>query len=608
MQEKVKLQPREIFDEYKRGVEYKSSIGDKGIFEQTKINERFYVGDQWYGAQAGNSRPLVRRNIIKRIGEYKLSAVGAAPVAVNYTADGIPDTTDLEENKKEVQTEMLNGVDPFAMQSAQTVPDALETSVIMSALSDYQSVTAERIKFGNLCEQALRNAYISGTGFIYTYWDTDIETGLYADESHNVPIKGDIACEVLDVENVNLGDPNSDSIQSQPYIIISQRMPLAAVIREAKKNKCNTEDIKPDSAGTYYVNSGDRGEDEPADSKRVTVLTKLWKEYDKDGRGYRVMGIRVTETAVVRDKWDLGVRLYPIAKFCWERRRSCGYGDSEITYLIPNQIAINRALTAAVWATMNAGMPKTVVNRDAYRGKITNDPGQIIEVEAGERDVSAVIRYLQPPSFAGQFENLVNDMAKNTLSDSGANDAALGDVRPDNASAIIQMREAALQPMQVYQNRYYDFIEDIARIWADFWINMYGDRSLKIKDRNGTHYVPFHAERYKKLVINAKVDVGASTLWSESVVVSTLDNLLASKLITFEQYLERIPKGLIPDITGLLEDAKQAAQGANEQNEMMRQFAEQYPQQYAQFSQLPPEQQQAMLQQIMSGQGQEAML
>ena len=87
----------------------------------------------------------------------------------------------------------------------------------------------------------------------------------------------------------------------------------------------------------------------------------------------------------------------------------------------------------------------------------------------------------------------VNDLAANTLSDSGANDAALGNIRPDNAAAIIQMREAALQPMQLKQNLYYTFIEDTMRIWAEFWLKLYGDRKLKVDTPNGVAYVPFHA-------------------------------------------------------------------------------------------------------------------
>ena len=99
-------------------------------------------------------------------------------------------------------------------------------------------------------------------------------------------------------------------------------------------------------------------------------------------------------------------------------------------------------------------------------------------------------------------------------------------------------------------------------------------------------------------MINAKVDVGASTLWSEAVVISTLDGLLGKGLITFEQYLERLPKGLIPDATGLIDDAKAAAESAAGNDEMMGDFAKRYPREYAEFSKLPADRQQAMLKEI----------
>ena len=603
MQQKIKTEPKAISREYKAGAEFKSSVGERGIFEQTKRNERFYIGDQWHGAKCGNERPLVRRNIIKRIGEYKMSVVTASPLAVNYSADGIPNTADIKSESETVKNQMYEGNIPSGE------PQAPEISAITAAMSDYFRATAERVKLDSKKEQVLRNAYISGTGILFTYWDGDIETGLYADEGRTKPIKGDIACEVLDVENVNFGDPNSDDVQSQPYIIIAQRRDVEDVKREARRNRQPDDEIVPDKTDKYFT-SGDRGEDEPTESRRVTVYTKLYKEWDDKDEGYKVMAVRVTEKAYVRKPWSLKLKNYPIAKFCWERRRSSAYGESEITYLIPNQIAINRALTAAVWGLMQSGMPIMLVNGDIVPGAITNDPGQIIKVCGTAEDVSSAVQYIQPPQSSAQYQNLVNDLCSNTLSDSGANDAALGNLRPDNASAIIQMREVATAPMQVYMNRFYDFIEDVARIWADFWVNLYGDRSLKIEDRNGVQYLPFKAERYKSLLFTARVDVGAATVYSEAVVISTLDSLLQAGLITFDQYLERLPSGMIPDITGLREDLKAQAQSAGtgelSDEELIAALQQQYPEQYAKFIQLPPEQQSRMLEQLRGAMGQQS--
>ena len=600
MKEKIKLSPAAIFDEYKNGCDFKSSIGDNGIYEQSAINERFYVGDQWHGARCGNSRPLVRRNIIKRIGEYKMSTITSSPIAVNYSADGVPDTTDLNDEKELITEQMMSG-----QLSGET--GEAEISVVMSALSEYFKVTAERVKFDNKKEEAVRNAYISGTGIVYTYWDDSIETGLYADAEKNIPIKGDISFEVLDVENVNFGDPNNEDIQSQPFIIIAQRLDTAAVRREARKNRISEEEINrivPDGHNEYFSYTESRGDTEPIDSRRVTVLTKLYKEYDKEGRKYEVKAVRVTKGAYIRRPWSLKLRNYPIAAFNWERRRNFVYGDSEITYLIPNQIAINRALSSSVWALIAKGLPITVVNGDVVQTPVSNDPGQIITVYSGlDFQLTNAIAHISPPSFEAQHQNAINDLANNTLSDSGANDAALGDLRPDNAAAIIQMREAALAPMQTYMNRFYDFCEDIARIWADFWLNLYGDRKIKIKDKQGTRYMPFNVKRYRDLLVSAKIDVGASTLWSESVVVSTLGNLLEKGLITFEQYLERLPGGMIPDVTGLLEDLRAPSIGAGAgdeitDEEILQTLQTNNPELYQQYMQLSPEQQGQLLAKI----------
>ena len=597
----IRLKPNEVFDEYKKGAEYKASIGEHGINEQSKINERFYAGDQWHGIRFKDKKPLASRNIIKRIADYKLSSVGSAPVAVNYSADGVPNTADLKEEAQAVKDQM------FAGEQMQGTATAAEVSVITSAMSDYFRVTAERVKFESKKDLLLKNAYISGTAIAYTYWDSDIETGLYADEGRTQAIKGDIDLEVLDVENVVFGDPNSDNVQGQPYILISQRKDVAAVKREAQRyNKRDIEQIKPDNAYGEY-SAGERGENEFTDSHRVTVITKLFKEYDDEGKSYKIYAIKVCENAVVRPKWELKLKLYPIAVFHWDKRRSCAYGDSEITNKIQNQIAINRSLTAEVWAMLLLGMPKLLVNGDVIQDNITNDPAQIVKVYGSSENIENALRYVSPAGFGAQMINSTNDLASNTLTDAGANEAALGDIKPDNATAIIQVREASTQAMQMYRNRFYDFIEDIARIWADFWINFYGKRSLKIKDKTGTQYLPFDAERYKSLLFTAKIDVGADTLWSTSVVVATLNNLLSGGYINVDQYLERIPDGMIPDVTGLREDIKAQAQAqAQMQSQMagsdtMAMLAEMHPDVYAELQSLSPEEQQQALSRIGMG-------
>ena len=598
-------EPEQIFAEYEAGRTFKSGLGRKGLYEQGKINERFYIGDQWHGARCGNDRPLVRHNVIKRIGDYKMAVVASNPVTVNYSVEGVPNTVGISDRARDERDAFAQG--QISPQETMGLPPEEELAVTMTALSDYFKTTAERVKFDDLKEQALRNAYVSGTGVLYTYWDDKIRTGLYADESGTTPIQGDIACEVLDIENVYFGDPNLYDVQAQPYIIIAQRKSVADLQREARRNgrsEAEIDAIKPDRDTGYMA--GDMSEDEPEDSRKATVLTKFWKEWDKDGT-CKIMASVAARGATVRYRWDTKLRLYPLAVFRWERRRNCAYGESEITYLIPNQIAINRMLTASVWAVMMLGMPLTLVNGDVVNQPITNDPGQIIKINGTSEDMLNAVRYVNPPNFAPAFDNNIASLISNTLTQSGANDAALGDVRPDNTSAIVAVREAATMPMQTVQNRFYSFVEDVARVWAEMWVTMYGRRSLKIEDENGVWYMPFDGEKYRDLLISVKVDVGASTLWSEIQSVNTLDNLLASQIITPKQYLERLPKGSVPNLSGLIREMQEAQraqeeaamQAPGQQGVDVQSIIDGLPPEYRQaFDSVPPEQQAAMLQEI----------
>ena len=513
--------PFEIYSEYRAAADFKAGLGQRGMYEQNRINERFYIGDQWYGAKCGNDRPLVRHNVIKRIGEYKISQILSNPLTVGFSAEGVP-------------TALEGGVNR----------DAEEINGVMSLLGGYYNVTAERVSLNQLYEQVLRNAYVTGTGVLYTYWDGEIRTGLYADEKKTSQIKGDIACEVLNIENVFFGDPYVTEVQKQPYIIISSCRETEEVIREARRHGADISTLRAIEDGAI--------------DGKITVLTKLYKEYKADG-GYTIKSVKVTENAVVRKDFDTGLRLYPVSLFSWERYGGMIYGESEITYLIPNQIAINRMITANVWSAMTSGMPMLVVNGDTVPDGITNEPGQIIKVFGTNEEVAGAVRYVAPPDFSKNFDSSVQSLINNTLTQSGANEVALGDSRADNATALITMRDAALMPLQILKNRFYAFVEETARIWADFWITQYSDRLIKISDQNGIWYMPFNASRYNELIINTKVDVGNGTIYNERECFNNLITLFEKGLIDRKQLISRLPSGSIPEKNSLLQEITEVA-------------------------------------------------
>ncbi len=515
----MNLKPIEIFAEYRQGNQFKSAIGTRGLFEQTKINERFFIGDQWHGADCGADRPLVRHNIIKRIGDYKMSQILNQNTHISFSAEGVPTVekplplTDFSGNLTEE-----------------------EIAGVMTALSDYYDVTAERVGFEALSATALKNAYISGTAVLYTYWNPTIQTGTFADKEKTTPIKGDISCEILRIEDVVFGDSYCEDVQNQPFIIISAQKDVDTVLREARLNGGNLSllnSIKDSATGG-----------------KVTVLTKLFKEYSKDG-GFTIKGIKVTENAVIRPEFSTGLRLYPLSVMRWDNKNCCAYGESEITHLIPNQIAINRMITANVWSAMTTGLPIMLVNGDTVSEKITNDPGQIIKIYGSNEDVAGAVHFVTPPSSIKEFDQSINTLINNTLTQSGANEVALGDSRADNATALNTMRNAALIPLQIVRAKYYSFLEDTARIWADFWICCYGKRRLKSVNKGRHTYLPFDADRYKALLINTKIDVNKSFALDDREKFNLLLTLFDKGIITKAELLDRMPDGVVPNIEGI---------------------------------------------------------
>lgn len=510
--------PIEIFEEYKKGSEFKASIGNKGILEQAKINERFFIGDQWYGAKCGNDRPLVRHNIIKRIGNYKISQILGSPISVNFSAEGIP-------------TAIKNG----GFKNSET--DGINR--IMGLFKNYYKTTAERVKLETLNEKLLREAYISGTSVLYTYWDSSVATGLYADNENKTKINGDICCEILDINDIVFGDPYTEDLQNQPYIIIAADKDVETVLREARIYGADITALK-------HI-------EESANDGKVTLFTKLYKGYKHDG-SYSVKCMKVTENAVIREEFDTELQLYPLALFSWDKRNSMIYGESEITYLIPNQIAINRMITANVWSAMTTGMPIMLVNGDTVSEKITNDPGQIIKVFGSNEDVAGAVKYISPPSMSESFEKSINSLIENTLTQSGANEVALGDSRADNAAALATMREAALLPLQMVRTRFYGFCEDVARIWADFWITYYGRRPLKAENKNGIYYEEFDAHKYNDLVVSVNIEIGNSARYSDKERTELLITMFEKGIIDRKQFLKRLPDGAVTDRAELLDE------------------------------------------------------
>jgi hypothetical protein len=169
----------------------------------------------------------------------------------------------------------------------------------------------------------------------------------------------------------------------------------------------------------------------------------------------------------------------------------------------------------------------------------------------------------------------------------GATSVALGDTRPDNTSAIIALQRAASTPNEITKQNLYDAVEDLFRIYLEFMGEYYGkrfvDSPITSKEREAVLFaqplnpdlevpeevpVEFDFSLLKEHPVIIKLDVGASTYYSEIAATQTLDNLLMNGHIDIIEYLERVPDDRIPGRRALLE-AKIKARDAIQQAQAM---------------------------------------
>lgn len=302
-------------------------------------------------------------------------------MTVNYTAEGIPDTlAGREQVRKERGALALAQTEG---NPAPALPAGGEAGVMMSALTDYFKTTAERVKFDDLKEQTLRNAYISGTGVLYTYWDSRVRTGLYADESRQVPITGDLAARCWILRTSISGIPISMKSRTSP--ISSSSSGKAFGICAARPGGTG---VPPGHRGhpadrdTAFM-AGDRAEEEPADSRKATVITKFWKEWDKEGTSARIKAAVAVRGALIRGEWDTGaaplsLRGLPLGTAAQLRLRR------ERNHLSHSQSDRHQPhdYGERLGGHDPGDAPDPRQQGNDPDARITNDPGQIIEVDS----------------------------------------------------------------------------------------------------------------------------------------------------------------------------------------------------------------------------------
>lgn len=499
----IKKEPTAIWEELEKGIEYNQR---KNLYDTVKENQNFYQGKQWIGVNAPDlEKPVL--NFLKRVVSYFVAMLVSDDVAAN-----ISPFQETDENKQ-----MANII------SAQ-IPQVLEQA-------------DAKAKFRDL----IKNAAIDADGYIYTYFDAEADTGQTA--------KGKIDMEIIDNTNVIYGNPYSTNTQKQPYILLPLRKLVEEVREEAVKNgmpESEAESIQPDSSGLYAGEDGSDGE-------LVTVVIKLWKQ---DGT---VRAKKITQGHTIKPEWNTGYRRYPLSQFSWEKVKNSYHGVAAITGFVPNQIAVNKLFAMAIHSIKTTAFPKIFYDIAKIK-KWTNKIGEAIGVTGDPNN--SIYTPTRGTDMSSQVMEVIRFAIDMTRDFMGASDAALGNVKPENTSAIIVAREATGVPLELQRMGFYQTVEDLVRNIIDIMRQNYGIREVSYQDLDGnTINTVFDFSILEDLNYKLNVDIGPSSYWSEITQQQTLDGLYKNGIIKDAiMYVEEIPKSQLKNKSTLLAKLKQKQQ------------------------------------------------
>jgi hypothetical protein len=131
----------------------------------------------------------------------------------------------------------------------------------------------------------------------------------------------------------------------------------------------------------------------------------------------------------------------------------------------------------------------------------------------------------------------------------GVTDASLGNVKPDNTSAIIALQESSTVPLEIQKQSFYAFWEDVVRNIIDIVSNDYGVRQVMTAD-NQLATIDF--SMLKNLNYNLNVEIGNGAQFSEIAQMQTLDKLVQAGYIGPDVYIDVVPSKYIPQKSKLL--------------------------------------------------------
>lgn len=505
----IKKEPSEVWKEYQDGISYNTQLFDDGLYDVVERNNNFYNDRQWEGVNAPDlDKPVF--NFLKPVVNYYIAMMISDDITANIELKGGENTEDIER-----------------------------------AISQEIDNIRERENMQYKNRWSIRNCAVDGDCCFYHWFDPDEDSGQM--------VPGRIHTDVIDNTNVIFGDPSERDPQKQPHIIIAYRALTDNAKAEAKRNGVSQNDIDaivPDSDSNYM------NDEKNYDKNYTTVLVKMWK-VDKNVNGKSVKSVNMvkcTQTATIKKEWDADYRRYPLNWMCWEPIKNSYHGMAPLTGKIQNQIFVNKAYAMAMMHITRMAFPKIAYDKTKLPNGWDNRPGVAIGISGPPTD--ALFTNFQAAELSASVPNIINSTITQTKDLMGANETALGNIEPDNTSAIITVQNQAKMQLDMQRLDFYScMVEESIRNYIDMQRAHYGVREIDITlpDKTETT-VAFDFAELENYTLNLKVDVGQGSYWSELMQLQTMDRMFEKGIIPNALlYLEMLPDGVIKDKQTLID-------------------------------------------------------
>ena len=503
------------------------------LYITPKVNEKFATGIQWDGVNSRNLKKTTY-NMIGQIQSIKNPSILAHQLSISRDSDAI------DEDDENVQA-------------------------AIKAFNLADTKNWERLKMDNMNKKILFDGSIQNLGISYWFWNNEIESG------NKFKTMGDIDAKIIDMPDFYVANPTQVDVQKQLWVKLTVSMTLEEAKEFAKNKGVDAEQLEMIAADENDIYKPYTKNGENQQSKEVTIVYNF-KKINK-----KVHSSITTKDIVIEDWKDLDLNLYPLAVFTYKTRKKFAYGEAEMTRYIENQKVANTQAAAQHLNAIMMAVPQTLINSSVLKS-YTGAIGAIQKVSVSTNTpLSNLFYQAQPKAMGADVDKSITNGLDRTRMMAGVGDNLMGTARPENAAALMTQIKQAGVPFIPYQDRIYDYIEQVASIWLEFYKTKY-NMTRKLKNKTTEEVVEFVGTDYANVYLNTKTNVGASYQWSEITELQQLNDLWDRQIITDPlDYITRLPSNAIKNQQDLIDKLKD-----NSLIELLKQSV---------ISQLPPEMQ-----------------